>query len=165
MSTPPAPGGPSLKPLPPVEHPAGADLANNKILVVDDDARNIFALSALLRRFHVDVLSAERGAQGIELLEQAPDVDLALVDIMMPEMDGYATMRAMRGLPSGQRIPLIAYTAKVDSGERQRCIDAGASDYVSKPVDTAELLRVLGEWLPACTSSLGVGVSGGGVRA
>ncbi len=155
MSTTPTAGAPSLKPLPALERQAGTDIANRTILVVDDDARNIFAVSALLRRFNVHVLSAERGALAIELLEHTPDVDLALVDIMMPEMDGYATMRAMRSLPSGERVPLIAYTAKVDGGERQRCTDAGASGYVSKPVDTVQLLRVLGEWLPAAPVSSG----------
>jgi len=115
---------------------------------VDDDPRGVFALSAVLKRFKVEVLTAERGSHGVELLARTPDVDLALVDIMMPGMDGYATMRAMRGLPSGDRIPLIACTAKSKEGERERCLNAGASGYVSKPVDTRELLRVLGEWLP-----------------
>jgi CheY-like chemotaxis protein len=124
-------------------------MAGRKVMVVDDDIRNLFALSVLLRRVQVEVLSAERGRRGIELLEQTPDIDLALVDIMMPGMDGYETMRAMRRLPTGDIIPLVAYTARVDSGERERCLNAGASAYVSKPVDTAQLLGVLGEWLPA----------------
>jgi signal transduction histidine kinase/HAMP domain-containing protein/ActR/RegA family two-component response regulator len=140
---------PALKPMPVLEHHAGAHLAGMKALLVDDDFRNIFALSALLKRLHVEAISAESGHQGLALLEHTTDVDVVLVDIMMPGMDGYATMRAMRELPTGEKIPLVAYTAKVEDGERQRCIDAGASAYIPKPVDTAQLLHVLGEWLPA----------------
>jgi signal transduction histidine kinase/DNA-binding response OmpR family regulator/HAMP domain-containing protein len=143
---------PTLRPLRPLESPAGTALAGMKIMMVDDDLRSIFALSALLERVGLDVVSAERGEQAVELLEQTPDVDLVLVDIMMPGMDGYATMRAMRELPSGGEIPLIAYTAKVDDSERQRCIDAGASAYVTKPVDAVQLLGLLGEWLPAAAT-------------
>jgi signal transduction histidine kinase/HAMP domain-containing protein/ActR/RegA family two-component response regulator len=135
-------------PLPPLEHSAGDRLDGMKVLVVDDDFNNIFALAALLKRVHVDVVSAESGQQGIKLVQEVADIDLVLVDIMMPGMDGYATMRELRKLASGERIPLVAFTAKVEAGERQRCIDAGASAYVPKPVDTADLLRVLGEWLP-----------------
>jgi CheY-like chemotaxis protein len=124
-------------------------LGGRKVLVIDDDFNNIFALAALLKRFHVEVVSAESGHEGVKLVEQCSDIDLVLVDIMMPGMDGYATMRALRRLPSGGKIPLVAFTAKVEAGERQRCIDAGASAYVPKPVDTANLFRVLGEWLPA----------------
>jgi CheY-like chemotaxis protein/two-component sensor histidine kinase len=133
--------------LPP-RRPAGAALAGTKALVVDDDFRNIFALTSLLERGQVEVISAESGAEGIALLERTPDVDIVLLDIMMPVMDGYATMRAMRQLPQRATLPIIAITANVTAGERQRCIDAGASDYVSKPVETDELLLVLGEWLP-----------------
>ncbi len=140
---------PALEPMRPLEHSAGARLGGMKVLVIDDDFNNIFALAALLKRVHVEVVSAESGQQGIKLVEQVPDIDLVLVDIMMPGMDGYATMRELRKLPSGEKIPLIAFTAKVEAGERRRCIDAGASAYVPKPVNTADLLRVLGEWLPA----------------
>jgi CheY-like chemotaxis protein len=116
---------------------------------VDDDARNTFALSALLNRVQVEAVSAASGEEGVEVLGRSADVNLVLVDIMMPGMDGYATMRAMRALPAGDTVPLVAFTAKVEAGERQRCIDAGASAYVSKPVDAVQLLEVLGEWLPA----------------
>jgi CheY-like chemotaxis protein len=126
-------------------------VAGSTVLVVDDDFRNIFALAALLKRVDVEAISAENGQRAIEILRQTPGVDLVLVDIMMPGMDGYATMRAMRKLASGDKIPLVAFTAKVADGERQRCIDSGASAYVPKPVDTAELLSVLGEWLPSTT--------------
>jgi signal transduction histidine kinase/HAMP domain-containing protein/ActR/RegA family two-component response regulator len=138
-----------IAPLQPPENPAGTGLAGTKVLVVDDDFRNIFALTSLLRRVEIEVISAESGENGIDALRQDTDIDLVLVDIMMPGMDGYATMRAMRGLPDTAELPLVAFTAKVEDGERQRCIDAGASSYVSKPVDTAQLLAVLGEWLPA----------------
>jgi len=140
-----------LTPMPAPESPAGSRMAGLKVLVVDDDFRNVFALSALLRRLHVEAVTAESGPQGIALLEHTPDIDLVLVDIMMPVMDGYATMRAMRALAMRGTVPLVAFTAKVEDGERQRCIDAGASAYVAKPIDTGELLQVLGEWLPADT--------------
>jgi CheY-like chemotaxis protein len=138
-----------LQPMAPLAHSAGSRLEGMKVLVVDDDFNNIFALAALLKRVHVEMVSAESGQQAIKLVQQVSDVDLVLVDIMMPGMDGYETMRELRKLASGVRIPLIAFTAKAEAGERQRCIDAGASAYVTKPVNTADLLRVLGEWLPA----------------
>jgi signal transduction histidine kinase/HAMP domain-containing protein len=144
----PAPIEPLAPPPPPAE-PAGSGLAGMKVLVVDDDFRNIFALTSLLKRVELAVVSAESGEKGIVALEETVDVDLVLVDIMMPGMDGYATMRAMRQIPGKGDLPLVAFTSKVEDGERQRCIDAGASSYVSKPVDTAQLLAVLGEWLPA----------------
>jgi len=121
------------------------------VLVVDDDARNVFALTALLQRFDLEVVSAASGAQGVAVLERTPRVELVLVDIMMPGMDGYETMRAMRKLPARGELPLVAFTAKVSEDERRRCADAGASAYVPKPVDTAQLLLVLGEWLPVST--------------
>jgi signal transduction histidine kinase len=124
-----------------------------KALVVDDDARNIFALTALLKRAHFDVVSAESGEAGIAMLEHAPDIGIALVDIMMPVMDGYTVIGAMRKLPSCRDLPILAVTAKVGGGEAQRCIDAGASAYIPKPVDAANLMRVLGEWLPGAVPS------------
>jgi signal transduction histidine kinase/CheY-like chemotaxis protein/HAMP domain-containing protein len=145
------PGLIPLRPVSPPENSAGRGLAGKKVLVVDDDFRNIFALTALLKRVELAVVSAEGGEQGIAALKDNPDIDLVLVDIMMPGIDGYATMRAMRKLPNHGDLPLVAFTAKVEDGERQRCIDAGASSYVSKPVDTGQLLAVLGEWLPAHT--------------
>jgi signal transduction histidine kinase/CheY-like chemotaxis protein/HAMP domain-containing protein len=141
-----APAAPSAAALPQL---GNTGLAGMKILLIDDDFRNIFALTALLRRVELEVVSAESGEQGVALLRDIADIDLVLVDIMMPGIDGYATMRAIRKLPSHGACPLIAFTAKVESGERQRCIDAGASAYVAKPVDTSELLAVLREWLPA----------------
>jgi CheY-like chemotaxis protein len=141
----------ALTPMTPLANAAGSSVAGSTVLVVDDDFRNMFALAALLKRVDVEAVSAESGQQSLEILKDTPGVDLVLVDIKMPGMDGYATMRAMRSLPSGGKIPLVAFTAKVEDGERQRCIDAGASAYVPKPVNTADLLIVLGEWLPSST--------------
>ncbi len=149
-----SPRAPALRPMLPPVPSAGTSLAGAKILLVDDDFRNIFAVGALLERVDVTVVSAESGERGVALLNDTADVDLVLVDIMMPGMDGYATLRAMRELPTGETVRLVAFTAKVEPGERQRCIDAGASAYVPKPVDTAELLGVLGEWLPTRISEL-----------
>jgi signal transduction histidine kinase/CheY-like chemotaxis protein/HAMP domain-containing protein len=126
---------------------ASAGLAGMKALVVDDDARNIFAISTVLDRGGLEVVSAESGKDGVALLERTPDIAIALVDIMMPVMDGYATMRAMRELRGGGDVPIVAVTAKVEEGERQRCIEAGASAYVSKPVDSDDFLLVLGACL------------------
>jgi CheY-like chemotaxis protein len=139
----------AVKPSPPRERKLGAGLAGMKALVVDDDFRNIFALTTLLERGQLEVVSAESGEEGVAILKRTPDIDIVLVDIMMPVMDGYATIRAMRELPWRAHLPIIALTANVAPGERQRCIDAGASEYVSKPVETADLLLILGEWLPA----------------
>ncbi|MDQ1695165.1 MAG: hypothetical protein QOJ03_518, partial [Frankiaceae bacterium] len=119
-----------------------------KVLVVDDDFRNIFAMTALLERGHADVTVAESGADAIAALERVPDIDLVLMDIMMPGMDGYATIRAIREMAQFEALPIVAVTGKVVSGERQRCLDAGANDYVPKPVDTTELLTAIGPWLP-----------------
>jgi signal transduction histidine kinase/HAMP domain-containing protein len=119
------------------------------VLVVDDDFRNVFALTALLERGRARVTVAESGADAIAVLEQTPDIQLVLMDIMMPVMDGYAAIRAIRALDQFKSLPIVAVTGKVVAGERERCIDAGANDYVSKPVDTGELLTAIGPWLPA----------------
>jgi signal transduction histidine kinase/CheY-like chemotaxis protein/HAMP domain-containing protein len=118
------------------------------ILVVDDDFRNVFALTALLERGNATVAVAENGINAITVLGQVPSIDLVLMDIMMPGMDGYATTRAIRKIEQFVTLPIIAVTGKVLSGERERCIDAGASDYVSKPVNSAELLRAIAPWIP-----------------
>ncbi|HEY3926245.1 MAG TPA: ATP-binding protein [Acidothermaceae bacterium] len=120
-----------------------------KILVVDDDFRNVFALTALLERGNAEVVSAESGEQALAFLARAPQIDLVLMDIMMPGMDGYATMRAIRLLDDFAGVPIIALTGKAMDGERERCVDAGANDYVAKPVDTVDLLAAIGPWLPA----------------
>jgi signal transduction histidine kinase/DNA-binding response OmpR family regulator len=124
------------------------DLDRAKILIVDDDYRNIFALSALLERANAEVLAAESGAEALATLERVPDISIVLMDIMMPIMDGYETMRAIRGLEQFKTLPMIAVTGKVMAGERQRCIDAGANDYAAKPIDTSELLTAVKQWVP-----------------
>ena len=118
-------------------------------------ARSLFALTALLERGRADVSVAESGVAAIELLRNTPDVDLALTDIMMPGMDGYETMRAIRALDNFTSIPIIAVTGKVVPGERQRCIEAGANDYVPKPVNTDELIAAIGPWLSSRTETSG----------
>jgi CheY-like chemotaxis protein len=120
-----------------------------RVLVVDDDFRNVFAMTALLERGGAAVTAAESGPGAIAALERTPDIDIVLMDIMMPGMDGYAVIRAVRALEPFESIPIIAVTGKVVVGERERCIDAGANDYVPKPVNTAELLAAIGPWLPA----------------
>ena len=131
-------------------------IAGVKILLVDDDFRNIFALSALLERGHADVVVAESGLDAIAVLERTPDVAIVLIDIMMPVMDGYETIAAIRQIEQFKNLAIIAVTGKVVPGERQRCIDAGADDYVPKPVDTAELLAALRPWLPAPAPALAI---------
>jgi CheY-like chemotaxis protein len=117
------------------------------VLVVDDDIRNIFALTALLERHKMDVISVDSGQEALETLEQSGDVDIALVDVMMPEMDGYTTMARMREMTSFKQRPIIALTAKAMKGDREKCIEAGASDYIAKPVNNAQLLTMLKSWL------------------
>jgi len=124
-------------------------LAGAKVLVVDDDFRNIFALTALLERGHADVTVAESGPDAIAILQQMPEIDIVLMDIMMPAMDGYTTIRAIRTCAGIDAIPIVAVTGKVMAGERERCLEAGANDYIPKPVDTEELLAALTPWLPA----------------
>ena len=122
-------------------------LAGRRALIVDDDVRNIFALTTLLERNRMDVLYAERGRDGIALLQENPDTDVILMDVMMPEMDGYETIRAIRAMPQFDRLPIIAVTAKAMKGDREKCLAAGASDYMAKPVDADQLLSLLRVWL------------------
>jgi CheY-like chemotaxis protein len=122
-------------------------LVGKKILVVDDDVRNIFALTSLLEQHGMQVASAENGAEAISLLDEIGDIDAVLMDIMMPEMDGYETMRRIRGKNRHRLLPILALTAKAMKGDREKCLDAGASDYIAKPVNTEELLALLRIWL------------------
>ena len=124
-----------------------ARLVGKKVLVVDDDIRNIFALTAMLERQEMDVISVDSGQEALDTLSGRDDIDVALVDVMMPEMDGYVTMSRMRELPSFKNRPIIALTAKAMKGDREKCIEAGASDYIAKPVETPELLSMLKSWL------------------
>jgi CheY-like chemotaxis protein len=120
-----------------------------KFLVVDDDYRNIFALTALLERGRAVVSVAESGPDAIALLERSPEIEIVLMDIMMPGMDGYAAMRAIRAIDRFADLTIIAVTGKVVAGERERCIEAGANDYIPKPVNTAQLVAAIAPWLPA----------------
>jgi CheY-like chemotaxis protein len=122
-------------------------LIGKKVLVVDDDVRNIFALTSLLEQHGVRVVNAENGAEAIGLLDDDPEIDAALMDIMMPEMDGFETMRRIRLNPKHRLLPILALTAKAMKGDREKCLEAGASDYIAKPVNTDELLSLLRIWL------------------
>ena len=122
-------------------------LVGKKVLIVDDDMRNIFALTSLLERYQMQVLYAENGQDGIEVLQNNPDLNVVLMDIMMPSMDGYETMRLIRQDNQFKSLPIIAITAKAMSGDRDKCIDAGASDYIAKPVNNEQLLSLLRVWL------------------
>ncbi|MEU5212988.1 HAMP domain-containing protein [Streptomyces sp. NPDC020742] len=158
----PAPQPPALPAAPqPAEEPwlgNGQDLVDagfeggfhgEKVLIVDDDIRNVFALTSVLEQHGLSVLYAENGREGIEVLEQHDDIVLVLMDIMMPEMDGYATTAAIRRMPQFAGLPIIALTAKAMKGDREKSIDSGASDYVTKPVDTDHLLSVMEQWMRA----------------
>ncbi|MGC2154289.1 MAG: HAMP domain-containing protein [Terriglobales bacterium] len=128
-------------------HRSDDALIGKKVLVVDDDVRNIFALSSVLERRGMSVLTAGTGRQAIELLESTPDVTIVLMDIMMPEMDGYETMQVIRQKSALRRLPIIALTAKAMKGDREKCLEAGASEYLAKPVNTDQLLSALRTWL------------------
>jgi CheY-like chemotaxis protein len=122
-------------------------LHGRKVLVVDDDVRNIFALTTVLENHEMDVVSATNGRQAIEIIEEIPDLSIVLMDIMMPEMDGYETMRRIRNNPQLRTLPILALTAKAMKGDREKCLEAGASDYIAKPVNTDQLLSLLRVWL------------------
>ncbi|HEV2239354.1 MAG TPA: response regulator, partial [Ktedonobacterales bacterium] len=128
-------------------HSSDDDLVARKVLVIDDDVRNIFALSSVLERRGMTVLTAGTGREGIAMLSSTRDIAVVLMDIMMPEMDGYETMRVIRENPTFQRLPIIALTAKAMKGDREKCLEAGASDYLAKPVNTEQLLSALRMWL------------------
>jgi CheY-like chemotaxis protein len=128
-------------------HSSARVLPGKKVLIVDDDMRNIFALSTVLEEHDMVIVSADNGRDAITILQEQPDVDIVLMDIMMPEMDGIDTMREIRKIPELKKLPIIAVTAKAMKGDREKCIEAGAWDYLSKPVDTEQLLAVLRAWL------------------
>jgi CheY-like chemotaxis protein len=123
------------------------DLVGQTVLLVDDDPRNIFALSSALERRGMNVLTATTGAEAITLVEETPSLALVLMDIMMPEMDGYQTIERIRQNKAHRRLPIIALTAKAMKGDREKCLSAGASDYLAKPVNTEQLLSALRMWL------------------
>jgi CheY-like chemotaxis protein len=122
-------------------------LAGKKVLLVDDDARNLFAISTILEQHEMKVAYAENGQQALEKLATEADVQIVLMDIMMPEMDGYEATRRIRAQPPYAKLPVIALTAKAMKGDREKCIDAGASDYITKPIDPDQLVSLLRVWL------------------
>jgi CheY-like chemotaxis protein len=128
-------------------HSSNKMLPGKKVLIVDDDMRNIFALSTVLEEHDMVIVSAGNGRDAIKILQTQPDIDIVLMDIMMPEMDGIDTMREVRKIPHLKALPIIAVTAKAMKGDREKCIEAGAWDYLSKPVDTEQMLAVLRAWL------------------
>jgi CheY-like chemotaxis protein len=128
-------------------HSADAVLEGKKVLVVDDDVRNLFALTSVLEARRMEVRYAENGVDAIRILEEEPDVSLVLMDIMMPELDGYETIRHIRSMPAFESLPIISLTAKAMQGDREKSIAAGASDYITKPVDTDKLVSLLRVWL------------------
>ncbi|MFE0923099.1 HAMP domain-containing protein [Streptomyces nigra] len=146
------PTQPELRPAVAEEGPSarsrrGIRFSGEKVLIVDDDIRNVFALTSVLEQHGLSVLYAENGREGIEVLEQHDDVAVVLMDIMMPEMDGYATTTAIRRMPQFAGLPIIALTAKAMKGDREKAIESGASDYVTKPVDPDHLLTVMNQWM------------------
>jgi CheY-like chemotaxis protein len=124
-----------------------APLHGRKVLVIDDDIRNVFALTSTLEQRGMKVVFAENGREGIERLHQHPNTDVVLLDIMMPEMDGYETARAIRSMPRFEHLPIISLTAKAMKGDREKALAAGASDYITKPVDIDQLLNLMRVWL------------------
>jgi CheY-like chemotaxis protein len=120
---------------------------SRKILVVDDDVRNVFAMSSALEGKGLDVIYAENGKRALETLRRTPDIAVVLMDIMMPEMDGFEAIKAIRNEPPYKAAPIIAVTAKALKEDRDKCIRAGASDYLPKPIDTAKLLEMIGVWM------------------
>ena len=133
-----------------VLHEAGTGdnlFKGRKVLVVDDDVRNIYALATVLEDAGMEVVFAENGRDGIAMLEKTPDVGIVLMDVMMPEMDGYETMRLIREVERYKELPILALTAKAMKGDREKCLAAGASDYVTKPVDPDQLLSLMRVWL------------------
>ena len=128
-------------------HQSDELLAGKKVLIVDDDARNIFALTSVLEEYNMTIFSADNGRDAIKTLKETNDIDIVLMDIMMPEMDGMETIREIRKVSELKNVPIVAVTAKAMKGDREKCIEAGAWDYLSKPVDTEQMLAVLRAWL------------------
>ncbi|HTZ35136.1 MAG TPA: response regulator, partial [Stellaceae bacterium] len=128
-------------------HSSDEALVGRTVLLVDDDARNIFALSSVLERRGMRVLTATTGSEAVEAVRSTPELAIVLMDIMMPEMDGYQTIGVIRADSAFRRLPIIALTAKAMKGDREKCLEAGASDYLAKPVNTEQLLSALRMWL------------------
>src|SRR5262249_50784265 len=124
-------------------HSSDEDLRGKSVLLVDDDSRNLFALSSVLERRGLIVFTAATGSESINILNTHPNIAIVLMDIMIPEMDGYQTMQAIRKNPQWRRLPIVALTAKAMKGDREKCLEAGASDYLAKPVNTEQLFAAL----------------------
>jgi len=122
-------------------------LKNKTVLLADDDVRNIFSITKLLEQYKMKIIPAIDGKIALELIHSNPDVNMVLMDMMMPEMDGFESIRKIRQMPAFKNLPIIAITAKAMTGDREKCILAGASDYISKPVDTDQLISLLRIWL------------------
>jgi CheY-like chemotaxis protein len=122
-------------------------LANKKVLVVDDDVRNLFALTTAFEKFNIHTITAESGQEAMTILSEKKDIDMVLMDIMMPEMDGYETTQKIRREHQNNALPIIAVTAKAMKGDREKCIEAGASDYITKPLKIDQLLSLMRVWL------------------
>jgi CheY-like chemotaxis protein len=122
-------------------------LRGRKVLVVDDDARNIFALTSVLENHGMELVSANNGRDAIKIIRSSPELSIVLMDIMMPDMDGYETMRQIRESQELRALPILALTAKAMKGDREKCLAAGASDYIAKPVNTDQLLSLMRVWL------------------
>jgi len=122
-------------------------LTHKKILVVDDDVRNLFALTTAFERYNIHTITAESGQEAMKILDDDHDIDIVLMDIMMPEMDGYETTQKIRREHKNTSLPIIAVTAKAMKGDREKCIEAGASDYITKPVKIDQLLSLMRVWL------------------
>jgi two-component system chemotaxis sensor kinase CheA len=125
----------------------GGGLAGRKVLIIDDDIRNIFALTGALEEHGIKVIDAESGKAGLDLLQRQSDIDAVLMDIMMPDLDGFDSIRLIRGLKQFRELPIIAVTARAMKGDREKCIEAGATDYIAKPVSVSHLLSLLKVWL------------------
>ena len=128
-------------------HDKESILRGKKVLIVDDDTRNTFALVTILEDKDLVAMAGKNGREALELLEEHPDVDIVLMDIMMPEMDGYEAIRKIRAQPRFRKLPIIALTAKAMKGDKAKCIEAGANDYLSKPIDNDKLLSLMRVWL------------------
>ena len=128
-------------------HKSDSVLAGRKVLVVDDDVRNIFAITSALEASHMQVSYAESGQAGIDYLQLHPDVEVVLMDVMMPDMDGFEAIRRIRAIDRFRKLPIISVTAKAMKGDREKCLEAGASDYITKPVDMDQLRSLLRVWL------------------
>jgi CheY-like chemotaxis protein len=131
----------------PASHPADLQLGGHRVLLVDDDMRTVYALSATLRAKGVEVLTADTGITALAALNNRPDVEVVLMDIMMPEMDGYEAIRRIRQDTRFRTLPIIALTAKAMKGDREKCMEAGATDYLSKPIDPTRLIALLADHL------------------